>query len=38
MEQERGRRLPVRAGDADELEPASRLAEEDVRRDRHGDA
>ena len=35
VEQEGGRRLPTRAGDAGDLELAGRLAEEDVRRRRH---
>ena len=35
VQQERGRRLPVRARDARDLELLRRLAEEDVGRDRH---
>ena len=35
VEEERGRRLPARAGDAGDLELAGRLAEEDVGRRRH---
>ena len=35
LEQERRRRLPVRAGDAGDLELAGRVAEEETSRDRH---